>query len=195
MGRRQRRRHGDADRSRTGKVLATIAVGGSPQAIAVATRRVWVTVDPQTTPGTLASGGGHAADRGRPRRRFHGPGARMGSGGRVVATPLRDLREAPQLPGRIRPSRHAAHPRGRAGAAGALVRRKDVHIHDPSGLSFLAAVEPAGHRADIQGHDRAHTQPEDEKPHGAYLATSSALARTWPAGPLTSAASSPTATS
>ena len=43
---------------RTGKVLATIAVGGSPQSLTVATRHVWVTVDaPTTAPGTLASGG------------------------------------------------------------------------------------------------------------------------------------------
>ena len=41
----------------TDKELATIAVGGSPQAITIADGRAWVTVDRQSIPGGVASGG------------------------------------------------------------------------------------------------------------------------------------------
>ena len=34
-----------------------------------------------------------------------------------------------------------------------------VHVHDPARHALLAAVEPAGHRADLQAHDRAQLRP------------------------------------
>ena len=34
-----------------------------------------------------------------------------------------------------------------------------VHVHDPVRHALLAAVKPAGHRADLQAHDRARHQP------------------------------------
>ena len=85
---------------------------------------------------------------------------------------VRDLREAPQLPGQAglgqaRGSSPRSHSRYRTRSAG----RQDVHVHDPQRFPLLAAVERAGHRADLQVHDRAHPQPDHEelRPPADYL--------------------------
>ena len=61
-------------------------------------------------------------------------------------------------------------------AADALGGRKDLHVHDPQGIPLLAALERAGHGADVQARDRAQPQPSHEEPARtrATCATSSA---------------------
>ena len=63
LGGQQRRRHDQPDRPRTNKVIATITVGGSPQAITIADGRVWVTVDSANDQTDLAPRRRHAPDR------------------------------------------------------------------------------------------------------------------------------------
>ena len=147
----------------TNQPNATIAVGGSPQAITIAGGRAWVTVDAQTIPPTrLASGGAATARLRRTTVDSMDPALAYDAAG--VAAAVRDLREAPQLPRQGRAGGVPARARGRAVAAGALGRRQDLHVHDPQRLSVLAAVDRAGHRPDVQAHDRAHPQPGNEEP-------------------------------
>ena len=179
----------------TDKAIATIAVGGSPQALTVADGRVWVTVDAQSiAPDRGGSRWRDAADRLLDRRRLHGSGA----------APTRRLEQllyatCAQLlnyPDKAGSGGLAADARGRAVAADPLARRQDLHVQDPPRLSLLAALEPAGHRADVQGHDRAHAEPEDATAIAAAVTSpmSSAPARTWPGRPATSRAWSPAET-
>ena len=55
-------------------------------------------------------------------------------------------------------------PGGGRSPADPLRRREDLHLHDPQGLSLLAALERARHGTDVQVHDRAQPEPEDERP-------------------------------
>ena len=58
--------------------------------------------------------------------------------------PLRDLREAPQLPRRRGRGREEARARGRGGPPRGLGRRTHVHVRAPEGLPVLAPVERGG---------------------------------------------------
>ena len=63
-------------------------------------------------------------------------------------------------------------------------RRPLLHVRDPPGPALLAAVERARHRANLQAHDRAQSQPThlaDGTPGRCSSATSSAPRPTWPA--------------
>ena len=42
--------------------------------------------------------------------------------------------------------------------------RQDLHVHDPQRIPLLAALQRAGHRPDLQIHDRAGPEPDDEEP-------------------------------
>ena len=165
----------------TNQPNATIAVGGSPQAITIAGGRAWVTVDAQTIPSTtLASGGGRArvdspydVDTMDPALAYDTLLWQL-----LYATCAKLL----NYPDKAGLAGSRARARGRAVAAGALSRRQDLHVHDPQRLSFLAAVDRAGHRPDVQVHDRAHPQPGNEEPGRQRVPlTSSAPAPTWPA--------------
>ena len=95
---------------RTDKVIATIAVGGSPQAITVADGRAWVTVDAQTiAPTDLAAGGGTLRIDSELESTSMDPALAVRRP--VVADAVRDLREAPELPGQARPGGLAADAR------------------------------------------------------------------------------------
>ena len=160
----------------TNQPNATIAVGGSPQAIAIAGGRAWVTIDAQTIP-SPARLRRRGTSRLAVRFRHHRSGAGLRPAvARCCTRPARSSSTTPTRPGRRGPARA----RGRAVAAGALGRRQDLHVHDPQRLSVLAAVDRAGHRPDVQAHDRAHPQPGNEEPRrhefadivgaGAYMA-------------------------
>ena len=86
---------------------------------------------------------------------------RPGTGGRGSADRLRNLRQAPQLPGCVRASGHAARSRGRRLATDPLRRREDVHVHGPNRLRILTAATRARDRRDVQARDRAQPAPED----------------------------------
>ena len=85
------------------------------------------------------------------------PGAQPGSADR-----LRNLREAPELPGRVRSPRHATRTRGRRLAPDPLHRREDVHVHGPQWLRVLTALTGgARERSDVQACARAQPPSED----------------------------------
>ena len=115
---------------------ATITVGGSPQALTVADGRVWVTVDQRSIAPTIGSGGGtlHVVSFDDVDSMDPGAGLRRG----LVATPVRDLRAALELPRRGRSRRVTAQAGGRPGVTDTLRRRQDVHVHGASGLPVLA---------------------------------------------------------
>ena len=96
--------------------------------------------------GRVVSGSGGRGralfDSGRRRRsRVHVPDVGRAAGD----VPLRDLREAPQLPRRRGRARAEARARGRRGLPGGLGRGPHVHVPDPKGLPLLAPVERGGH--------------------------------------------------
>ena len=96
-------------------------------------------------------------------------------------------------PDKPAPPARSSSPRS-PGRFRALGRRQDVHVHDPRGLSLLAALERARDRRDVQVHDRAQPEPEDQgpRPGTGFLADIvGARRRTWPARRGTSPASSP----
>ena len=68
---------------------------------------------------------------------------------------VRDLRVAAQLPRRAGRRRSAPRSRRRPRPPDREQGRPLVHVHDPARHALLTAVEPAGHRADLQAHDRA----------------------------------------
>ena len=68
-----------------------------------------------------------------------------------------------ELSGQARPREaRGSCPRSPESLPGTLGRRQDVHLHHPQRLPLLAAVERARDRTDLQVHDRAQPQPEDE---------------------------------
>ena len=138
----------------------TIDVGGSPQGIVVAANRVWVTVEPSTTGAAEA---GQAEQRTcASRRTTSTPWIRRSPTSRTRGSsctrPARSSSTTPTRPARRAPSSYPRSP----SRCRPLGRRQDLHVHDPQGLSLLAAVERARHRADVQVHDRAHPEPADE---------------------------------
>ena len=74
---------------------------------------------------------------------------------------VRNLRVAAQLSRRAWRGRSA--PRSRCGPRPSHREqgRPLVHVHDPSRHALLTTVEPAGHGADVQVHDRTQPQPAD----------------------------------
>ena len=145
----------------TAKPLETIHVGGSPQAVAIANGRVWVTVAERCarTPGRPASRAGRCALTAAGRRRLDGPGAGLfPDRGSSCTPPARSCSTTRTS----RAGRLTARSRGRSVAARALGRRQDLHVHDPQGLPLLPALERACDGPDVQVHDRAQPQPEDE---------------------------------
>ncbi len=72
---------------------------------------------------------------------------------------VRNLRDAGQLSRRTGHRRNAPRSRRRPLPPCGEQGRPLVHVHDPARHALLAAFEPAGHRADLQAHDRARPNP------------------------------------
>ena len=146
------------------EVAQTIRVGGSPRAIAVGNGRVWVSVqtalfNPGIQAGVLrVQSIGHRLARSR--NRLHVL---------VLDDRVRDLCWVAQLPGPCGAGGVAARSRSCGGHAGALRRRKELHVHDQARLPLLAAVERSRYRADLQVLDRARAKPEDPRGPGEEL--------------------------
>ena len=137
---------------------ATIPVGGSPQALTVADGRVWVTVDAQSiAPDRGGSGGGTLRIVSSEDVGSMDPALGSGAEDLLYATCAQLI----NYPDKAGPAGSQLTARGSAVATCALGRRQDLHVQDPPRLSLLATVGSAGHRADVQGHDRAHAEPED----------------------------------
>ena len=130
-------------------VLATITVGGSPQAITIANGRAWVTVDAQTirparrqtSNETFRMESAIDVDSMDPAR------ADYGLAWELLYATCAKLLNYPDRPGlagaQLTPEVAQSLPsQSRDG--------QDLHVHHPQRLSLLTTVERGGHRADIQ---------------------------------------------
>ena len=75
------------------------------------------------------------------------------------SVPLRDLREALQLPRCLRRRGTAARSRGRCRLAARLRRRAHLHVPAPARIPLLAAVERACYRRILRAGDRTRLSP------------------------------------
>ncbi len=153
---------------RTDKVQATITVGGSPQAVTIADGRVWVTVDaPTVSPTDLQPSGGTLRIDSQFGVDYTDPAlAAVGGSWQYLYATCAKLLNYPDKAGpagsRLIPEVAQSLPsRSADGRTYTFTIRHGFRFSPPSG--------EAGHRSDVQGHDRAHAQPEDEKPLRAGL--------------------------
>ena len=133
--------------ARTNRVAQhPLRIGNSPAALAAINGRLWVSVQAPAA-GVAPPVGGATGGVARVAVKDD-PGPPDPAAQRSLADPQRDVRQALQLPRRLRRGGLADHPRGRARDADGFTRRPALHVHDPAGLSLLAALQRAGDRSD-----------------------------------------------
>ena len=183
VGRRQRRRHRRPDRPADGqgdrddrRSAAARRRSRSPDG------RVWVTVDAQTIAPAGVNRRRRRCGSTRPSTSTTMDPALAYDHSAVSAAVRNRARKLVNYPDKPGPAGAQLTPEVAQSLPVDLGRRQDVHVHDPPGLSLLAAVERARHRADLQGHDRARAQPEDAEPAGRRTSATSSALRAYMAG-------------
>ena len=146
------------------KVVQTIRVGGSPQAIAVGNGRVWVSVQTALFGPGIQAGVLRVASIG-----IDSLDPAIGYTFDAWAIQYVTCANLLNYPDRPAPEGSRLVPEVAAAMPSALGRRQELHVHDQARLPLLAAVERSRHRADLQVLDRARAEPQDPRRPGEEL--------------------------
>ena len=177
LGRRRRRRRGSRTASAgpcrasirsANQVVHTIHVGGSPDHVAVAAGRVWVTVQAGAAPVATVAGG---TLRILQQTDFNStdPAQMASYGPQAAQLEYATCAKLLDYPDHRAPQGTRLVPEVAAAMPAVSRRRSHVHVHRATRIPLLTALRPTGHRASLPARVGALPQSHRARPSGHRL--------------------------